>query len=149
MKFIAYATGTDTVFWSQNTGYMPVRQAALQSQEMKTFYESHPNFKTTVDQLPKTRPQDSARELVPNGDEIIGKGLERINAQNEPADVRVCRRCSILVRGRGDGARFAADPYAPHVMEQMLRTYIDEFRAREASLRPLLPAGARVLESGS
>ncbi|MBV9579733.1 MAG: ABC transporter substrate-binding protein, partial [Chloroflexi bacterium] len=29
MKFIAYATGTDTVFWSQNTGYMPVRQAAL------------------------------------------------------------------------------------------------------------------------
>jgi len=86
MKFIGYATGTDTVFWSQNTGYMPVRNAALQSQEMKTFYESHPNFKTTVDQLPKTRPQDSARELVPNGDEIIGKALERITANNEPAD---------------------------------------------------------------
>ena len=86
MKFIAYATGTDTVFWSQNTGYMPVRNAALQSQEMKTFYESHPNFKTTVDQLPKTRPQDSARELVPNGDNIIGKGLERIVANGEAAD---------------------------------------------------------------
>jgi sn-glycerol 3-phosphate transport system substrate-binding protein len=86
MKFVAYATGTDTVFWSQNTGYMPVRNAALQSQEMKTFYESHPNFKTTVDQLPKTRPQDSARELVPNGDNIIGKGLERIVANSEPAD---------------------------------------------------------------
>src|SRR5438552_13746550 len=86
MKFMAFATGTDTVFWSQNTGYMPVRNAAVQSQEMKTFYESHPNFKTTVDQLPKTRPQDSARELVPNGDEIIGKGLERITANNEPAD---------------------------------------------------------------
>ena len=50
---------------------------------MKTFFESHPNFKTTVDQLPKTRPQDSARELVPNGDEIIGKGLERITANGE------------------------------------------------------------------
>ena len=86
MKFIAYATGTDTVFWSQNTGYMPVRNAALQSQEMKTFYEAHPNFKTTVDQLPKTRPQDSARELVPNGDQIIGKGLERITANGEPAE---------------------------------------------------------------
>jgi sn-glycerol 3-phosphate transport system substrate-binding protein len=86
MKFIGFATGTDTVFWSQNTGYMPVRNAALQSQEMKTFYEAHPNFKTTIDQLPKTRPQDSARELVPNGDNIIGKGLERIASNNEPAD---------------------------------------------------------------
>ena len=46
----------------------------------------HPNFKTTVDQLPKTRPQDSARELIPNGDEIIGKGLERITANGEPAE---------------------------------------------------------------
>ena len=86
MKFIAFATGTDTIFWSQNTGYMPVRNAAIQSQEMQAFYEAHPNFKTTVDQLPKTRPQDSARELVPNGDNIIGKGLERISANGEPAD---------------------------------------------------------------
>jgi sn-glycerol 3-phosphate transport system substrate-binding protein len=86
MKFLAFATGTDTVFWSQNTGYMPVRQAALQSQEMQTFYQQHANFKTTVDQLPKTRPQDSARELVPNGDEIIGKGLERITANGEAAE---------------------------------------------------------------
>jgi sn-glycerol 3-phosphate transport system substrate-binding protein len=86
MKFIAYATGTDTIFWSQNTGYMPVRNAALQSSEMQAFYQQHPNFKTTVDQLPKTRPQDSARELVPNGDQIIGKGLERITTNQEPAD---------------------------------------------------------------
>lgn len=86
MKFIGYATGTDTVYWSQNTGYMPVRTAALQSAEMKAFYEQHPNFKTTIDQLPKTRPQDSARELVPNGDNIIGKGLERVSSNNEPAE---------------------------------------------------------------
>jgi sn-glycerol 3-phosphate transport system substrate-binding protein len=86
MKFLAFATGTDTVFWSQNTGYMPVRNAALQSPEMTTFFESHPNFKTTLDQLPKTRPQDSARELVPNGDQIIGKGIERITANGEAPD---------------------------------------------------------------
>jgi sn-glycerol 3-phosphate transport system substrate-binding protein len=86
MKFLAYATGTDTVFWSQNTGYMPVRNAALQGAEMKAFFEAHPNFKTTADQLPKTRPQDAARELVPNGDEIIGKGLERITSNGEAAD---------------------------------------------------------------
>ena len=86
MKFMGFATGTDTVFWSQNTGYMPVRNAAINSTEMKTFYDSHPNFKTTIDQLPKTRPQDSARELVPNGDDIIGKGLERITANQEPTE---------------------------------------------------------------
>src|SRR5579864_603204 len=86
MKFINFATNTDTVFWSQNTGYMPVTNTGLQSNEMKAFYEQHPNFKTTIDQLPKTRPQDSARELVPNGDNIIGKGLERITTNNEPAD---------------------------------------------------------------
>lgn len=86
MKFIGFATGTDTVFWSQNTGYMPVRNTALQSNEMKAFYEQHPNFKTSVDQLPKTRPQDSARELIPNGDNIIGKGLERITTNSEPAE---------------------------------------------------------------
>jgi sn-glycerol 3-phosphate transport system substrate-binding protein len=86
MKFLGYATGTDTVWWSQNTGYMPVRNAAIQSPEMKTFYDAHPNFKITIDQLPKTRPQDSARELVPNGDQIIGKGLERLTANGEPAE---------------------------------------------------------------
>jgi sn-glycerol 3-phosphate transport system substrate-binding protein len=86
MQWLAYATGTDTVFWSQNTGYMPVRQAALQSPEMQSFYQQHPNFKTTVDQLPKTRPQDSARELVPNGDSIIGTGLDRIIYNGEPAE---------------------------------------------------------------
>jgi sn-glycerol 3-phosphate transport system substrate-binding protein len=66
---------------------MPVRTAAIQSADMQTFYQQHPNFKTTLDQLPKTRPQDSARELVPNGDEIIGKGLERISTNQEPAEL--------------------------------------------------------------
>src|SRR5947207_9726725 len=70
-------------------------------------------------------------------------------AQHEPAEVRVCRGCGILVRQRGDSERFESDPYAPHVMEQMLRTYIDEFRAREARIRPLLPGTPAVLEIGS
>jgi sn-glycerol 3-phosphate transport system substrate-binding protein len=87
MKWLAYATGTQTTFWSQNTGYMPVRNAAVSSSEMQAFYKDHPNFKTTLDQLPKTRPQDSARELIPNGDEIIGKGLERISTNQEPAEL--------------------------------------------------------------
>jgi hypothetical protein len=30
---------------------------------------------------------DSARELIPNGDDIIGKGLERITTNLEPAEL--------------------------------------------------------------
>ena len=36
-----------------------------------------------MEQLPLTQPQDSARVFVPNGDQIIGKGLERITVQSE------------------------------------------------------------------
>ena len=78
-KFIEYVTSTEgTTFWSQNTGYMPVRKSAVESEEMQTFFAENPNFKTAVDQLPLTRPQDAARVFIPNGDQIIGAGLERI-----------------------------------------------------------------------
>ena len=45
---------------------------------MQKFFAERPNFKTAVDQLAKTTPQDSARVFIPGGDTIIGKGLERI-----------------------------------------------------------------------
>ncbi|MER3438580.1 MAG: ABC transporter substrate-binding protein [Chloroflexota bacterium] len=78
-KFVMYASSPEgTAWWSQNTGYMPVRKSAAQSEEMQAFFATHPNFKTAVDQLPKTRPQDAARVFIPNGDQIIGKGLEEI-----------------------------------------------------------------------
>ena len=69
-------------------------------------------------------------------------------AQAEPASIRICTPCGILVRG-GSSADFVSDPYAPYVMEQMLRTYIDAYRHRQSWIRPLLPDGARVAEIGS
>jgi sn-glycerol 3-phosphate transport system substrate-binding protein len=88
-KYLAFATDPEnTMWWSQNTGYMPVRKSATASQEMQNFYKENPNFKTAVEQLPKTRPQDAARVWIPNGDQIIGKGLERVTVQQEdPAGV--------------------------------------------------------------
>jgi sn-glycerol 3-phosphate transport system substrate-binding protein len=83
-KYIAFATSPEiTTFWSQNTGYMPVRKSAIASQEMQDFFAKNPNYKTAVDQLPKTRQQDSARVWIPNGDQIIGKGLEQILVNNQ------------------------------------------------------------------
>lgn len=78
-KYIAFATSPEiTTFWSQATGYMPVRKSAVESPEMQAFFEENPNFKTAVEQLPITRPQDAARVFIPNGDQIIGRGLEEI-----------------------------------------------------------------------
>ena len=86
-KFIAYATSKDgTITWSQRTGYMPVRTSAVNDPKMEDFFKQNPNFKTAVDQLPKTRPQDAARVYIPNGDQIIGKGLEQITVGAGPVD---------------------------------------------------------------
>lgn len=83
-KFIEFATSTEgTTFWSQNTGYMPVRKSAVESEEMQAFFAENPNFKTAVEQLPLTKPQDAARVFIPNGDQIIGGGLERITINLE------------------------------------------------------------------
>lgn len=87
MKYIAYATSPEgTTMWAKSTGYMPVRVSAKENPEMVKFFAENPNFKTAVDQLPQTRAQDAARVFVRNGDQIIGKGLERIIVNGEAAD---------------------------------------------------------------
>jgi sn-glycerol 3-phosphate transport system substrate-binding protein len=84
MKYIGFVSNPEmTVFWAQNTGYMPVRKSALESKEMQDYFASFPQFKTAAEQLALTQPQDAARVFVPNGDQIIGKGLERITVQSD------------------------------------------------------------------
>ncbi|CAN5769611.1 ABC transporter substrate-binding protein [soil metagenome] len=85
-EFIEFATSPAiTSYWAQNTGYMPVRKSAVEDEGMIAFFEENPNFKTAVDQLALTEPQDSARVFIPNGDQIIGGGLERITISGEDA----------------------------------------------------------------
>ena len=86
--FIAFVTSPDnTSYYSQNTGYMPVRKSAATG-AMAEFFKTNPQFKTAVDQLPKTQSQESARVWIPGGDAIIGTGLERMVLKNEdPKDV--------------------------------------------------------------
>jgi len=83
MEYVAFASNAEsTSFWAMNTGYMPGRKDALETKTMQDFFTEFPQFRTAVDQLPKTQPQDAARVFVPNGDQIIGKGLEKITVQN-------------------------------------------------------------------
>ena len=84
MEYIAFVSNPEsTAFWAQSTGYMPVRKSAAESEEMQAYYEEFPQFRTAVEQLPLTRAQDAARVFIPNGDQIIGAGLERITVQDE------------------------------------------------------------------
>lgn len=78
-KFIDFITNTEnTAYWSRNVGYMPVRKDAVDDPEQKKFMDENPNFRTAVEQLPHTRPQDNARVFIPNGDRKIGDALETI-----------------------------------------------------------------------
>lgn len=84
MEYIAFASNPEnTAIWSQSTGYMPVRKSALEGDVMQAYFKEFPQFKTATDQLPLTQPQDAARVFVPNGDQIIGKALERITVASE------------------------------------------------------------------
>ncbi|MCX6039542.1 MAG: ABC transporter substrate-binding protein [Caldilinea sp.] len=88
MSYIAFVSNPEnTTYWAQNTGYMPVRKSALQSEAMQSYFVEFPQFKTATEQLALTRPQDAARVFVPNGDQIIGSALERITVQSDDVAV--------------------------------------------------------------
>ncbi|BDH59045.1 ABC transporter substrate-binding protein [Tsukamurella sp. PLM1] len=88
MKFIEFLTNAaNTAKFSQATGYMPVRKAAVDEPAMKEFIEKNPNFGTAVKQLPLTRVQDNARVFVPGGGEDIGKALQQIATGGDTAAV--------------------------------------------------------------
>ncbi len=83
MQFLNFMTSTDsTAFYSASVGYMPVRKSAVEGPVMTQVYKDRPQFRTAVDQLPKTRSQDSARVFVPGGDAILGKALEAMVLNN-------------------------------------------------------------------
>jgi sn-glycerol 3-phosphate transport system substrate-binding protein len=85
--YVAYATGVQgTIFWSQNTGYMPVRKSATDDPKQQDFFKQNPDFKVAVDQLALTKPQDWARVGIPNGDQIIGDGILRFVVKSDPVD---------------------------------------------------------------
>ncbi|UFJ42711.1 ABC transporter substrate-binding protein [Brevibacillus humidisoli] len=60
-KFIKWLTSPEnTATFSKNTGYMPVRQSALSSEEMKKLYAEKPQFQVAVNQLEYAKPRPKA-----------------------------------------------------------------------------------------
>lgn len=78
--FLQFITNTEnTAYFSQNTGYMPVRTSAVESDTMKALYEQTPQFRTAVDQLAdKARSQDDVRVFVPGADALLNEAIEKI-----------------------------------------------------------------------
>ncbi|MEK8226098.1 extracellular solute-binding protein [Oerskovia sp. M15] len=85
--FLAFLTEPEnTAYFSQNTGYMPVRTSAVEGETMSSIYAATPQFRTAVDQLAeKSRTQDWVRVFVPGGDQILTDGIEQIVLKGTPA----------------------------------------------------------------
>ncbi|KZM68053.1 ABC transporter substrate-binding protein [Nocardia terpenica] len=84
LKFVDFITNpANTAYFTQATGYIPVRKSAQQDPSEVAFLAKNPNFKTALDQLPLTKSQDYGRVFLPGGDLIIGTGLEQIGLQNK------------------------------------------------------------------
>ncbi|MDR7167775.1 sn-glycerol 3-phosphate transport system substrate-binding protein [Nocardia kruczakiae] len=83
LRFVEFITNpVNTAYFSQATGYIPVRKSAVRDPSEQQFLAANRNFATAVDQLPLTRSQDYARVFLPGADQIIGTGLEQIGLQN-------------------------------------------------------------------
>jgi len=66
-EFVKWMTDTkQTIGFSSETGYMPVTNDAVESAEMKAYYEKQPNFKVAIDQLQYGNP----RPMVPGYKEL-------------------------------------------------------------------------------
>jgi len=79
LRFIDFVTNAaNTSYFTQNTGYMPVRKSAVEDPAEAEFLDANPRARTAIDQLANTRSQDYARVFVPGADQIIGAGLESI-----------------------------------------------------------------------
>ncbi|AAK47225.1 sugar ABC transporter, sugar-binding protein [Mycobacterium tuberculosis CDC1551] len=86
LKFIAFVTNpTNTAYFSQQTGYLPVRKSAVDDASERHYLADNPRARVALDQLPHTRTQDYARVFLPGGDRIISAGLESIGLRG--ADV--------------------------------------------------------------
>jgi sn-glycerol 3-phosphate transport system substrate-binding protein len=87
MELISFVTNTDnTVRFTQETGYMPVRKDAVEHPDMVPFLEENPNFRTALEQLDVTQSQDYARVLLPGGGARIGAALDRITIGGEDVE---------------------------------------------------------------
>ncbi len=64
-EFIKWMTNTkNTLYWYENTGYLPVRKSALNSLEIRLIWKKYPQLKVTVDSIPYARPRPVNVDII-------------------------------------------------------------------------------------
>jgi ABC-type glycerol-3-phosphate transport system substrate-binding protein len=87
LNFIQWLTSKEnSIRWHEETGYLPLRESAIESIELKSFHEINPNYRIPVDQLPYSRPPDFTPYL-PQIDQIIRFAIESIMIENKDPDM--------------------------------------------------------------
>ncbi|HEY3507085.1 MAG TPA: ABC transporter substrate-binding protein [Actinocatenispora sp.] len=85
-KFIEFVgKPANSAYWTVQTGYLPVIEAAKQEADLAKLLADNPNFSTAVKQLDIVRKEDEVRLMVPNANILIYTGLQKIWTNNQPA----------------------------------------------------------------
>lgn len=92
--------------WSTNTGYMPVSLKGRQLLREGGFFEAHPNFAVTLDQLAYAQPWPWAPELFRVQREAVQPRLEQAVLQQKDgaamlADAKASLRAAGIATGEG------------------------------------------------
>jgi sn-glycerol 3-phosphate transport system substrate-binding protein len=72
----------NSAFWTAQTGYLPVVDAARDRPELKKLIADQPNFGVAIDQLEIARQQDAIRLYGRNANVEIYTGLQQIYSDN-------------------------------------------------------------------
>ena len=84
-EFLKWFTSPEqAASWSEQTGYFPVRQSAVDTLTKKGYYDKAPQYKTAVDQLVNAR-QAPLTGAWPAISDVIAKGMEEVLINNVPA----------------------------------------------------------------
>lgn len=79
-----WVSSEQAAFWSQNTGYFPVRKSSIELLTQQGYYKERPNFQTTLDQLQYAREAPLSPHWPAIAKEIT-KGMEESLINNVPA----------------------------------------------------------------
>lgn len=85
-KFIKFMTSKEqAIYFSQKTGYLPIRESAEKAPEMQSYYKENPNFTVALKQLEYAKEVPSLEEIKRIESEI-GKAMEKTATENIPAE---------------------------------------------------------------
>lgn len=87
-EFIKWMTSKEnTIYQHKHVGYLPTRLSAVESEELKTHFAEHPQFKVAVDQLEYARPRPM-ENAYPEVTKIVKEAIEKaiLDPKTAPQD---------------------------------------------------------------